>query len=200
MILNDPIEVTRVTTPPSYGSAEPQPDDTIRYTPDDRAVKRCKEIYGNSFTDTYGYEIIDEGDKQTASTTVTITINCVRTPPVAVDDTDETDENTPITTDVISNDYDPDDDETVSIDRITQQPPIGSVSIVAGGIEYTPGETRTTKCREIVGSYPDQYVTQYEYQIVDSSTARLTDTATVTITVNCVRVPPTAVPDENHNQ
>ena len=104
---NDPISVTRVTDPPSFGSAEPQPDGTIRYTPDNRATQKCREIYGNSFTDTYGYEIIDDGDKLTAETTVTITINCIRTPPVAVDDEDTTNENTPVTTDVIENDYDP---------------------------------------------------------------------------------------------
>ena len=193
---NDPISVNEITSPPSYGTAEPQPDGTITYTPDQRANDKCDTIFGNSFTDTFEYEIIDDGDKQTATATVTITVNCVRTPPLAVDDQDTTDENTPRIVDVITNDYDPDDGETVSVDKIINQPDIGSVQIVSDGIEYTPGEQGKRECRDIVGADPDQYVTTFEYQIVDSSPAQLTDIAQVTMTVTCVRVSPTAVPDE----
>ena len=193
---DDPLSVTDVTDEPSFGRATPNRDGTITYTPDRRAKDKCNRIYANSFEDTFEYEIIDQGDRLTDRAIVTVTIECIRRRPRAVDDMDETDENTPITTDVLQNDSDPDDDETITIDRIIDQPDIGSVRIVPGGIEYTPGDEGKRKCRQIAGSYPDEYVTTYEYQIVDSSPSQLTDTAKVTITVKCVRRPPRAIPDE----
>ena len=42
---NDPISVVEVTSPPSYGTADPQPDDTIKYTPNKSAKDKCDKIY-----------------------------------------------------------------------------------------------------------------------------------------------------------
>ncbi|MEW6219010.1 MAG: Ig-like domain-containing protein, partial [Thermodesulfobacteriota bacterium] len=60
-------------------------------------------------TDTVSYQISD-GHGGTASARVTITVQAVNDPPLAVADTATTDEDTPVTVTVLANDSDPDGD------------------------------------------------------------------------------------------
>jgi hypothetical protein len=117
--------------------------------------------------DTFTYQVCDnDGDCDTA--TVTVTVHPINDPPVAVDDTATTDDTTPITITVLSNDSDPDGDPLTVISVGT--PTSGTVAInLDNTITYTP----TTG---ITGTHT------FTYTIRDSS--GLTDTATVTITIN----------------
>jgi VCBS repeat-containing protein len=89
----DPLTLQLISSP-SHGSLLLNPDGSFTYTPD---------ANWNGL-DSFIYEISD-GD-QTDTATVTITVNPVDDPPVAVDDYVTTDEDTPITIDVLANDYD----------------------------------------------------------------------------------------------
>ncbi|MFW9801684.1 MAG: tandem-95 repeat protein, partial [Candidatus Thorarchaeota archaeon] len=82
----------------SHGSLTINSDGSFIYTPDPNW----------NGMDSFIYEISD-GD-QTDTATVTITVNPVDDPPVAVDDYVTTDEDTPIIIDVMANDYDVDGD------------------------------------------------------------------------------------------
>ena len=145
-------------------------DGTITYTPN-----------ANWFgTDTYTYQVCDD-DGACDQATVTITVADVNDPPVAVDDTDSTPEDTPVTTDVLANDSDVDGTlDTASLVIITP-PANGTVTVNADGtITYTPNA--------------NWFGTDtYTYEICDDDGA--CDQATVTITVADVNDPPVAVDD-----
>ena len=159
-----------IITPPSNGTVTVNADGTVTYTPN-----------ANWFgTDTYTYEICDD-DGACDQATVTITVADVNDPPVAVDDTDSTPEDTPVTTDVLANDSDVDGTlDTASLVIITP-PANGTVTVNADGtVTYTPN----------AGWFgTDSYV----YEICDDDGA--CDQATVTITVADVNDPPVAVDD-----
>ena len=72
-------------------------DGTVTYTPD-------ANFNG---TDTFEYEVCDD-DGACDIATVTITVADVNDPPVAVDDSDTTPEDTPVTIPVLDNDSDVD--------------------------------------------------------------------------------------------
>ena len=95
--------------------------------------------------------------------------------PVANDDTAETDEDVPVTIDVLANDTDVDTGDTLTIQSVSD-PANGTAVINAGQIDYTPdGEFSGTDT--------------FTYTITDGTD---TDTATVTITVNEVNDAPIA--------
>ena len=101
-------------------------------------------------------------------------------PPVAVDDFDSTNYNTPIIVPVISNDYSNNGDSIV-VTAITQQPDSGTVVINPNGtITYTPtGQPGTTDT--------------FDYQICDYGAPTLCDTAQVVIYIRDYNVPPIAL-------
>jgi VCBS repeat-containing protein len=88
---------------------------------------------GDSATDSFTYTVSD-GNGGTDTATVTITINGVNDPPVAVNDSAITDEDTPVIIDVLSNDFDVDGD-ILTVDSVTQ----GTNGSVAhnGSFSYT---------------------------------------------------------------
>lgn len=102
-----------IVTPPQNGTAEPQPDGTIRYTPD-------PDFIGE---DTFTYIVRNGGGYPTEETTVTVT---VVEPPTANDDEETTKQSVPVVIDVLENDepgHSPIDPSTVSlIDPITGDP------------------------------------------------------------------------------
>jgi len=117
------------------GSLVNNGDGTFTYTPNP----------GYTGTDSFIYEVCDS-TSQCDTALVTITINPANSPPVAVDDSDTTPEDTPVTTDVTNNDYDLDgniDPTTVvlpdGVNGLTE-PVNGSVSVdpVTGEITYIP--------------------------------------------------------------
>ncbi|PVV15466.1 MAG: hypothetical protein B6D82_03645 [gamma proteobacterium symbiont of Ctena orbiculata] len=108
-----------------------------------------------------------------------MTVGAVNDAPVAADDTIGTDEDTPVTVDVLPNDSDPDGD-TLTVTSVTQGTN-GAVTIdpVSGNPVYTPN--------------PDFNGTDtFTYTIDDGNGG--TDTASVTVTVNAVNDLPEITP------
>jgi gliding motility-associated-like protein len=189
---NDPlgnIDPTTVDTIPGSGPANGSvtinnATGEITYTPDP----------GFNGIDTFDYVVCDDGNplpSQCDTATVTITVLPVNDPPVAVNDADTTDEETPVTIDVVANDNDSLDPlggiDPASVDTIPGSGPAnGTISIdpVTGEITYTPNANFNG-------------TDTFDYVVCDSGNPlpALCDTATVTITVNPVNDPPLAVND-----
>src|ERR687891_714430 len=107
------------------------------------------------------------------------TWTAVNAPPVAADDSASTDEDNPVTIDVLANDSDPEGD-TLTVDSVTQ--PTNGTAVVNPDdtVTYTPD--------------PDFNGTDsFDYTISDGNGS--TDTATVTVTVGGVNDPPVANDD-----
>ncbi len=102
--------------------------------------------------------------------TVTITVQPVNDPPVAVDDEAETTSGTSVTIDAVANDTDVDGD-TLSVDSVSD-PINGTVTIDGGDVTYVPDD-------DFVGTEVLTYV-------VTDGTA--TDEATITVTVTAAEV------------
>ncbi|MCK0129260.1 Ig-like domain-containing protein [Erythrobacter sp. F6033] len=118
----------------------------------------------------------DDGNGGTVSTTFAWTVT--NPPPVAVDDTASTTEDTSINIDVLANDSDPDGD-TISV--VSASAANGTVTILPDGtIDYTPDANFNG-------------TDTITYQISDGNGG--TATATVTVTVDPANDPPVAVDD-----
>lgn len=106
--------------------------------------------------------------------------------PTPVADVATTPQDTPVVTDVLANDSDPDGTLDVTTVTVTVQPSNGTTSVdpVTGAITYTPN-----------AGYVGTDV--YTYQVCDKGSPQLCATATVTITVTAVVVneAPVAVDD-----
>jgi hypothetical protein len=162
----DALTVTSVSDPPK-GSVTNNGDGTITYKPDFNFVG----------TDSFQYTISDgKGSTDTAKVTIQVKEQSTTTnnPPNAVDDSTATTKDKAVTTNVLSNDSDP-DGNVLTITSVTN-PPKGTATKNSGGtITYTPDAG-------FVGT------DTYQYTISDGA---LTDTATVTVTVSNTTPPPT---------
>ncbi|WP_276134819.1 Ig-like domain-containing protein, partial [Polluticoccus soli] len=169
---DNPLGIPIVGIPPSNGTVVVNADSTITYTPD----------LNFNGTDSFTYAICDGGTPNLCDTaTVFITIDPVNDPPVAVNDTTTTNEDTPVTIPVLANDSDPDDPLGVPI--VGTPPANGSVVVNADStITYTP---------DLNFNGTDSFT----YAICDGGTPNLCDTATVYITIDPVNDPPVAVND-----
>src|SRR5690606_27148592 len=78
-----------------------------------------------------------DGELTSAPATVTVTVSPVNDAPVASADSATTAEDTPVTTDVLSNDTDI-DSPALSIKSATVDPAQGSVNVVDGKLVFTP--------------------------------------------------------------
>jgi gliding motility-associated-like protein/uncharacterized repeat protein (TIGR01451 family) len=126
----NPNGVTLVSGP-ANGSLILNPDGTFLYIPDT----------GFNGTDQFTYQICDLGLPVLCDmATVTIIITPVNDPPVALDDTAITAENSPVTVDVLANDTDSDGNLNPSSVTIINQPDHGTATVnpVTGEITYTP--------------------------------------------------------------
>ena len=150
-------------------------DDRLLYTP-------AQDFNG---VDSYGYDVSD--GVFTSSAIVTVTVDPIADPPVAVDDPDFTPIDTPVTTDVLANDSDPDGDTVLLQSFDPGSTEGGVVSRDDGG---TLGDTSDDR---LIYSPPPNFegVDSYSYTISDGV---VSDTATVTITV-ADNLPPLAVDD-----
>jgi hypothetical protein len=110
----------------------------------------------------------------------TYTIYSLNDPPVANDDDVVTDEDVPVTIDVLANDTDPDDNLVDASAVVISGPDYGAVEGTYGSFTYTPDANFN-------GS------DSFDYEVCD--TEDLCDTATVYITVNPVNDPPVAADD-----
>ena len=169
----DPTTVT-ITTQPDHGSVSVDPvTGMVTYTPD--------QDYNGP--DSFAYTVDDEMGTTSNPATVSITVDPVDDPPVAVNDAVTTDEDVAIDIDVLANDSDPDGDIDPTTVTITDQPDHGSVSVdpVTGVVTYTPDQDYNG---------PDSFA-----YTVDDATGTTSNAATVSITVDPVADPPVAVND-----
>jgi VCBS repeat-containing protein len=121
---------------------------------------------GSSTTDSFTYTVSDGyGGSDTA--TVTVTVNGVNDPPVAVNDDAITKKDTSVIIDVLSNDSDPDLDDILTVDSVTQGTN-GSVSHNGSYVTYTPSASFNG-------------TDSFSYTVTDGNGG--TDTAAVSVTV-----------------
>jgi|GEM_PF-1498932 len=150
----DPITVASVDTP-GNGNVVDNGDGTITYTPNG----------GFNGSDSFSYTISD-GNGGLDTATVTVLVNAPNTPPIAVDDSATTNQNTPVVIDLGSNDSDPDGDSLIfSISTA------GSGSVVYNGV----GQATYSPNSGFSGS------DSFTYSINDGNGG--SDIATVTVTV-----------------
>ncbi|HHB1572003.1 TPA: tandem-95 repeat protein [Vibrio parahaemolyticus] len=147
---------------PANGTVSVNPDGSVTYTPNDN-------YHGE---DTFTYIVTSGGVSESAIVEVNVTP--VNDAPVAKDDTAITDEDTPVTIDVLSNDTDVDGDK-LSIQSATVPEAQGKVEIVDGKLVFTPAENFNGHA-------------EITYTVTDG---QLTDEAKVTVTVNPVNDAPT---------
>ena len=102
----------------------------VTYTPDQNF----------SGADSFGYTVADNDGIGSNEATVTVTISPVNDPPLAINDTVSTPEETAIEIDVVANDSDVDGTINSSTVVVTVQPSNGQVSVdsTTGAITYTP--------------------------------------------------------------
>ncbi|MGY5838893.1 tandem-95 repeat protein [Vibrio chemaguriensis] len=146
---------------PANGTVSVNPDGSVTYTPNDN-------YHG---TDSFTYIVTSGGVSE--STTVSVDVTPVNDAPVAKDDTAITDEDTPVTIDVLPNDNDVDGDK-LSIESASVPKEQGTVEVVSGKLVFTPAENFNG----------DAEIT---YTVTDGS---LADQATVKVTVNAVNDTP----------
>ena len=163
----DPLSIQGTPTSTAGGTVTVNPDGTIDYTPP-------ADFNG---TDTITYTVTDP-DGLTDTATITVTVTPVNDAPVAVDDADTTDEDTPVTIDVLGNDTDVDGD-TLTISSVGT-PSNGTATIQGGQIVYTPNANFSG-------------TDTFTYTVTDPD--GLTDTATVTVTVGEENDAPVAMDD-----
>ncbi|KAB0317053.1 tandem-95 repeat protein [Vibrio diabolicus] len=147
---------------PANGTVSVNPDGSVTYTPNDN-------YHG---TDSFTYIVTSGGVSE--STTVNVDVTPVNDAPMAKDDTATTQEDTPVTIDVLPNDTDVDGDK-LSIQSASVPEAQGKVEIVDGKLVFTPAENFNG----------DAEIT---YTVTDGE---LTDEAKVTVTVNPVNDAPT---------
>jgi uncharacterized repeat protein (TIGR01451 family)/gliding motility-associated-like protein len=178
----DSSPLTISTTPvtgPSHGTLVIRTDGTYTYTPD-------ANFHGS---DSFVYRVCDDAIPPICATaTVTITVNSVNDPPVAVNDVKTTNEDTPVTINVTGNDTDVDgtiDVTTVDIDPSTAG--IQRTKTMAGEGTYVVdafGIVTFTPVLNFNGT-----ATSISYTVKDNSGA-LSNIATLSITVTAVNDAP----------
>ncbi|MFW1206130.1 tandem-95 repeat protein, partial [Vibrio parahaemolyticus] len=146
---------------PVNGSVSVNPDGSVTYTPNDN-------YHG---IDSFTYIVTSGGVSE--STTVNVDVTPENDAPVAKDDTAITDEDTPVTINVLPNDTDVDGDK-LSIESASVPKEQGTVEVVNGKLVFTPAENFNG----------DAEIT---YTVTDGA---LTDQATVKVTVNAVNDTP----------
>ena len=168
---NDALTFTAITTIPlSQGTLVLNGDGTYTYTP----------ALNFNGTVTLDYQVCDATLCDTA--TLTITVNAINDAPVAVDDANTTNEDTPVSNTVATNDSDVEND-ALTFTAITTIPLSQGTLVLNGDGTYT-----YTPALNFNG------VVTLDYQVCD---ATLCDTATLTITVNAINDAPVAVDDAN---
>ncbi|MEL7037414.1 MAG: DUF4347 domain-containing protein, partial [Cyanobacteria bacterium J06592_8] len=162
-----------LATNPSNGTAVVNNNNTPNDPTDDKIEYTPNANYNGS--DSFTYTITDQ-DGETSTATVNVRVNA---PPDAVNDSETTNEDTSVTTTVLTNDTDLDGD-TLTVTGATNGTN-GTTTVNADGtITYTPNS--------------DFHGTDtYTYTISDGNGG--TDTATVTVTINPVNDEPDAVND-----
>jgi hypothetical protein len=158
-IFTDPATSIAVCDMPANGTLTVE-DDCITYVPDE-------DYHGQ---DTFCVYSCHPDDNTLCDTTIVIvTITPVNDAPNAIDDADTTDQNVPVTVDVLENDSDP--DSPLGFPTIADNPSNGSLVVnLDSTITYTPD-------MDFVGQ------DTFSYSICDAGMPVMCDTAMVVITV-----------------
>jgi len=164
---NDTLSVIE-TTNGDHGTTAIQNDSTVSYTPD--------ADYNGSDSFTY---IVSDGNGGTDTATVSVNVTAVNDAPLAVNDEISTTEDTPVTFNVLQNDSDVDSD-TVSVTEVMQAQHGTVIDNHDSTLTYTPDA-------DFFGA------DSFNYVISDGN--GLNDTAMVSVTVESVNDPVTAVND-----
>ena len=140
-------------------------------------------------TDSFQYRIYDDGSPEPALSsvaTVEITVNAINDAPDAAGDEGATDEDTPLTIDVLANDSDLDGNLVPASVTVVSGPAHGqaSVNVATGAITYTPDP-----------DYNGDDSLLYEISDNGTPLPALTSSATVNLTVNAVNDAPGAADD-----
>ncbi|MFZ5482894.1 MAG: retention module-containing protein, partial [Pseudomonadota bacterium] len=125
------LDVTTVSivTGPAHGSVVVNADGTVTYTPD----------ANYNGPDSFEYTVRDNEGNVSNVATVNLTVDNTQEPPVALNDTGSTNEDTPVVLTILGNDSDPDGTLDVSTVTIVTGPSHGSVLVNADGtVTYTP--------------------------------------------------------------
>ena len=130
-------------------------------------------------TDSFDYEVCDLGGR-CSTATVMVSVMPVNDPPVAIDDNATTNEDTPVTIEVLANDIDVDADLDADSLRVTVGPTTGDASVAGASVIYDPDE-------DVSGS------DTFTYAVCDLT--GLCSTATATLSITPVNDGPTAVDD-----
>ncbi|MFW6012090.1 MAG: Ig-like domain-containing protein [bacterium] len=166
---------------PAHGAVVLNPDGTFTYTHD-----------GSETTaDGFEYEVCDDGlapGPLCDVGVVAITVIPVNDPPDAQDDLATTDEDVPVTIDVLANDSDVDGNLVPSSVKVTVLPDRGGRAEAdpsTGAVTYTPSSGFSG-------------TESFAYQVCDDGTPLPAEcaSATVTVTVNPVNEAPVAIPDD----
>jgi VCBS repeat-containing protein len=162
--VGDTLTVTSVDTSGTVGAVTAwNADGSFTYDPDEQFEYLQA---GGSATDSFTY-VVSDGYGGNDTATVTVTVNGVNDPPVAVNDSAITKKDTSVVINVLSNDSDLDFGDILTVDSVTQGTN-GSVSNNGSYVTYTPatGFNGTDS---------------FSYTVSDGNGG--TDTATVNITV-----------------
>ncbi|GJQ60611.1 MAG: tandem-95 repeat protein [Candidatus Scalindua sp. AMX11] len=166
----DPASVAIVTVP-ANGTALPNVDGTVDYTPNSAFMGQ----------DTFTYTVDDNLSATSNVATVTVTVNAANVPPVADNDPATTTENTLVNINVIGNDTDSDGTIDPATVTIVGAPTNGTaVPLSDGTADYTPNT-----------GFTGQDTFTYT---VDDNLGATSNVATVTITVNAGDTPTMASP------
>ena len=134
--------------------------------------------------DSFTYSITDGEFESTA--TVTVNVGPINDLPVAADDLGiETDEDASVWIDVLANDSDVEDDAADLTITIVDEPANGSVTLVQGGVEYTPDPDYNG---------PDSFM----YRVIDTDGGTSAEAAVVEIEVLPINDAPVAEDDDFH--
>ena len=170
----DALTVASVGTPAKGGASTDGA--TVTYTPDPDFCTQDP----TSFVDTFGYEATD--GTATVPATVTVTVLCPNTPPVAGDVTITVDEDETTAIDVLAAASDINADPLTVVTGSASDPPHGTAVVPGDGsrVDYTPD--------------PDYFGTDtFTFLVTDGTD--VSNVATVHITVTNINDPPVGVDD-----
>jgi VCBS repeat-containing protein len=165
-----------ILSAPASGTALVNSDGTISFTP-------AKDFTGSiSFT----YQITDSSGGDTASATVTVTVDAVDDPPVAVNDSAEVTEDGSVTISVLANDSDIEGDAFFISSIGTPEHGTAVLSTDSTSIVYTPSAN-------YFGS------DSFSYSIAETASPSATATATVQVEITSVNDAPQPVYEASIN-